>query len=131
MGVWVAERAKAIVVFLAGRIPQCEFNVFSVNLYIRNVVLKDGGDINLVESCIMEVGERGKDTDTDLWECSFREDYQQASLRRQGDEVRSRGIVAGNAYLSTSTVAYDDEFSSDFCHCCWWWSESSSSLLTA
>ena len=57
MGVWVTERAKAIVVFLAGRIPQCEFNVFSVDLYICNVVLKDGRDVNLVENSIFRLGE--------------------------------------------------------------------------
>ena len=60
MGIRVTERAKTIVVFLAGRIPQREFNVFSVNLYVRNIVLKDGGDVNLVESWIMGVGERGR-----------------------------------------------------------------------
>jgi hypothetical protein len=60
MGVWVAERAKAVVVFLASGIPQCEFNVFSVNLYICNVVLKDGWDVNLVENGIVRLGERGK-----------------------------------------------------------------------
>ena len=47
MRVWVAERTKTVVVFLAGGIPQGKFNVFPVNLYICNVVLKDGGDVNL------------------------------------------------------------------------------------
>ena len=58
MRVWVAERTKAVVVFLASRVPQSEFNVFSVNLYICNVVLKNGGDINLVENGIVRLGER-------------------------------------------------------------------------
>ena len=60
MRVWVTERAKAVVILLAGRIPQCEFNVFSVNLYICNIILKDGGDVNLVENGIFRLGERGK-----------------------------------------------------------------------
>jgi len=60
MRVWVTERAKPIVVFLTGRIPQCEFNVFSVNLYICNVILKDGGDVNLIEEGIFRLGKRGK-----------------------------------------------------------------------
>ena len=60
MGVWVTERAKAVVVFLASRIPQRELNVFSVNLYICNVVLKDGGDINLVENGNFRRGKQGK-----------------------------------------------------------------------
>ena len=60
MGVWVAERTKPVVVFLASCIPQCEFNLFSVNLYICNIVLKDGRDVNLVENGIVRVGGRGK-----------------------------------------------------------------------
>ena len=84
MGVWVTKWTEAVVVFLASGIPQCEFNVFSIDLYICNVVLKDGWDVNLVEDGIVRFGERGKNVDTDLWEGSFREDYQQAGLETGG-----------------------------------------------
>ena len=47
MRVWIAEWTKAVVVFLAGGIPQGELNVFSINLYICNVVLEHGRDIFL------------------------------------------------------------------------------------
>ena len=42
----------------------------------------------------------------------------------------SREKVVGGADLSASTIAYDDELSSDLSHYSWLWSESSS-LLTA
>ena len=71
MRVWVTERTEAVVVFLAGRIPQCEFNVFSVDLYVCNVVLKDGGDVNLVENRIVRLGEQGGKVGADLRESSF------------------------------------------------------------
>jgi len=54
--VWVAEWTKAVVIFLAGGIPQCEFNLFPINLYICNVVLKDGWDVNLGEDGIVRPG---------------------------------------------------------------------------
>ena len=47
MGVGVAEGAKPVVVFLAGSIPQRELDVLSIDLYVCDVVLKDGGDIDL------------------------------------------------------------------------------------
>ena len=47
MGVGVREGAKAIVIFLTGGIPQGEFDVLSVHLYIGHVVLKNSGDIDL------------------------------------------------------------------------------------
>ena len=71
MRVWVTERTETIVVFLAGRIPQREFNVFSVDLYVRNVVLKDGRDINLVENGIVRLGEQEGKGGTDLREGPF------------------------------------------------------------
>lgn len=60
VGVWVAEWAEAVVVFLTGGIPQRELDVFSINLNVCNVVLKDGRDINLVENGIVRPGSGGK-----------------------------------------------------------------------
>ena len=55
--------------------------MFSVDLYICNVVLEDGRDVNLVGGGIIRLGgRRGKNMDTNLWEGAFREDYQQAGL---------------------------------------------------
>ena len=49
MGVGVAERPETIVVFLAGGIPQGEFDMLSVYFNIGNVVLEDGWYVNLDE----------------------------------------------------------------------------------
>jgi hypothetical protein len=45
--VGVRERAETVVILLAGGIPEGEFDVLAVNLDIGDVVLKDGGDIDL------------------------------------------------------------------------------------
>jgi len=47
MGVGVTERAEAVVVLLASRIPQGELNVLSVHFDVGHIVLEHGGDINL------------------------------------------------------------------------------------
>jgi hypothetical protein len=45
--VGVAERAQAVVVLLAGRVPQRKLDVLAVDLDVRNVVLKHSRDIDL------------------------------------------------------------------------------------
>ncbi len=47
VGVWVGERAKTVVIFLTGGIPQSQLDVLSINLDIGDVVLEDGWDVNL------------------------------------------------------------------------------------
>lgn len=47
MGIGVRERAETIVIFLASRIPKGEFDVLSINLNIGDVVLEDGGNVDL------------------------------------------------------------------------------------
>jgi hypothetical protein len=47
MRVGVGERAESIVVFLAGGIPQGQLDVLAVDLDIGDVVLEDGGDVDL------------------------------------------------------------------------------------
>ena len=47
VGIGVGERAKAIVVFLTGGIPQGELNVLSIDLHIGDVVLEHGRDVDL------------------------------------------------------------------------------------
>ena len=99
MGVRVTERAETIVVLLAGRIPQGEFNVLSVHFDIGHIVLEHSGDINLnngasdgdtktqtlravsTERAVYACPKSPPDqTRTYLRESPFREDDQQASL---------------------------------------------------
>ena len=56
MNFCVAEWTKAIVVFLSGSIPEAEFDRFSINIYIRIVVLKHRGVIYLLVSSGSENG---------------------------------------------------------------------------
>lgn len=45
--VGVGERAKAVVIFLASSIPEGELDVLAVDLDVGDVVLEDGGDVDL------------------------------------------------------------------------------------
>jgi hypothetical protein len=45
--VGIGERAEAVVVFLAGGIPQGQLDVLAVDLDIGDVVLEDGRDVDL------------------------------------------------------------------------------------
>jgi len=47
MGVWVGERPKTIIIFLASSIPQCKLDMFSIHLNIGDVVFEDSRDVNL------------------------------------------------------------------------------------
>lgn len=47
MGIRVGERAKTIVVFLTRCIPKSELDVLAIDFDIGNVVLENGGDIDL------------------------------------------------------------------------------------
>jgi hypothetical protein len=50
MRIRVRERAETIIIFLACRIPQGEFDVLAIDLYIGNVVLENSGDIDLLNN---------------------------------------------------------------------------------
>jgi hypothetical protein len=50
MGIGVAEGSETIIVFLAGRIPESELDVFAIDFDIGDVVLKDSRDIDLYQS---------------------------------------------------------------------------------
>lgn len=43
----VRERSETVVIFLASRIPQGQLNVLVVNLDVGDIVLENGGDIDL------------------------------------------------------------------------------------
>ena len=49
VGVGVAERPETIVILLASRIPQRQFDMLSINLHIGNIVLEDSGHVDLVQ----------------------------------------------------------------------------------
>jgi hypothetical protein len=48
--VGVGERAQTVVIFLARGIPKSQFHVLAINLDVGDVVLKDGGDVDLASS---------------------------------------------------------------------------------
>ena len=54
VAVGVRERSQSVVVLLAGGIPERELDVSSVNLNVRDVVLKDGGDVDLGEGTLKQ-----------------------------------------------------------------------------
>jgi len=47
MRVRVGERAQSVVIFLASGIPEGELDVLAIDLDIGDVVLEDGGDVDL------------------------------------------------------------------------------------
>ena len=51
--VGVGERAETVVIFLASGIPKGELDVLAVNLYIGDVVLEDGRDVDLHGSVLV------------------------------------------------------------------------------
>jgi hypothetical protein len=61
--VGVRERTETVVIFLAGGIPEGELDVLAVNLDIGDVVLENGGDVDLEASTLVGgLGERaGRD----------------------------------------------------------------------
>ena len=51
--VGVGEGAETVVILLAGGIPEGELDVLAVNLDIGDVVLEDGGDVDLHGSVLV------------------------------------------------------------------------------
>ena len=47
MGVRIGQRTETVIIFLARRIPKGEFDVLAIHFDIGDVVLKDGGDVDL------------------------------------------------------------------------------------
>ena len=47
MRVGVGQGTETVVIFLTRRIPKSEFNVLAVHLDIGDIVLEDGGDVDL------------------------------------------------------------------------------------
>ena len=47
MRVGVRKGTQAVVVFLASRIPQGQLDMLAVNLDVGDIVLEDGGDVDL------------------------------------------------------------------------------------
>jgi len=92
MGIGVAERAQAVVVFLACSIPQSELDVFAIYLDICHIVLEDRRDINLESED--EKSWKSESSVVYLWECAFGKDNQETGLR----EIRARhGCLRGRS----------------------------------
>lgn len=47
MRVRVGKRAETVIIFLASSIPKSELDVLAIDLNVRNIVLEDGGDVDL------------------------------------------------------------------------------------
>jgi hypothetical protein len=64
MRIGVREWAETVVIFLAGRIPEGELNVFAIDFDVGDVVLEDGGDVDLLRRACQRVcaavGMRGR-----------------------------------------------------------------------
>lgn len=54
VGVGVRQRTETVIIFLTSRIPKGEFNVLAINLDIGDIVLENGGDVDLYK-CIGSV----------------------------------------------------------------------------
>lgn len=55
MRIRVREGTKTVVIFLTGGIPKRELYMAAINLDIGNVVLENGGDVDLGESALVDV----------------------------------------------------------------------------
>lgn len=53
VGVGVGERAETVVILLAGGIPEGELDVLAIDLDIGDIVLEDGGDVDLHGSVLV------------------------------------------------------------------------------
>ena len=47
VGIWIGQRAEAVVIFLTRGIPERQFNVFAIDLNIGDIILEDGGNVDL------------------------------------------------------------------------------------
>lgn len=80
MGIRIAERTQAVVVFLACSIPQRKLDVFAIHFDIGHVVLEYRWNINLEskdEECRKGEGCCG----VYLWERAFGKDNQETGLK--------------------------------------------------
>lgn len=60
MGVGVRKGSETVVVLLASRIPQGQLDVLAINLDIGDIVLENGGDVDL-SACISKYRPKGND----------------------------------------------------------------------
>lgn len=50
MRIGIGQRAETVIIFLAGRIPQGQFNVFPIDLDVGDIVFEDSRDVDLHEN---------------------------------------------------------------------------------
>lgn len=74
MRVGVGERAQSVVIFLTSGIPEGELDVLAIDLNIGDVVLENGGDVDLREGTLGEDNE-----ETGLSACTITDDNELAT----------------------------------------------------
>lgn len=84
VGVRVGKRAEPIVVFLTSRIPKSELNMLAIDLNVGDVVLKDSGDVDLIEVSQFDESQRAIIL---LWRASLKDPS------REGGWVLTSGKV--------------------------------------
>ena len=47
-GVGVRERSESVVIFLARSIPECKFDVLSIDFNVGHIIFEDCGDVDLL-----------------------------------------------------------------------------------
>jgi hypothetical protein len=85
VGVRVREGSKTVIVLLASGIPKGQLNVLAINLDIGDVVLEDGGDVDLGESALGENNQQ-----TGLATGTIANDDELATDLSHGDEADVR-----------------------------------------
>ena len=89
VGIWVGKRTETIVIFLASRIPQGQFDMLSIDLNIGNVVLEDGRDVDLRERPLGEDNQQtslstGSVSNDDELSADFSHDLECIAVRAWG-----------------------------------------------
>jgi hypothetical protein len=86
--------------------------VLAVNFDIGNIVFKHRRNVDLditVRLCSARTHENN-----DLGECALRKDDQEAGLHQEVSQNEMKSQLT--QYLSTSTIAYDNKFPTNFSH---------------
>jgi hypothetical protein len=82
MRVGVRERAKTVVILLASSIPKGQLNVLAIDFDIGDVVLEDGGNVDLRESALGEDNQQ-----TGFTTCTIANDDELAADLSHGDRA--------------------------------------------
>jgi hypothetical protein len=145
MRVRVGERAQSVVIFLASGIPKGELDVLAIDFDIGDVVLEDGGDVDLevlmsahrVHCNVIALGRgslagvrrRGETKSSDDGETGDMNQRTsgkvplEKTLSTEGqhgistDDSRRHSFLHEETGLSACTITDDNELATDFRHC--------------